>query len=88
MTRLFALRLGDESDLSYEDRAYAAIVAAAQTGLSPADAEKRISEVIIETQAVTRHSAPIRRAAVAMADSVPLPGGICSNARGRRGWAT
>jgi hypothetical protein len=50
MTRLFASKLSDGGDLSSEDRAYAARVVAAQTGLSPADAEKRVSEVIIETK--------------------------------------
>ena len=33
-----------------EDRAYAARMVAAQTGLSPADAEKRVSDVIIEAR--------------------------------------
>jgi hypothetical protein len=50
MTRLFAAKLGDGGDLSSEDRAYAARVVAAQSGLNPADAERRISEVIIETK--------------------------------------
>jgi hypothetical protein len=50
MTRLFASKLSDGGDLSSEDRAYAARVVAAQTGLSPTDAEKRVSEVIIETK--------------------------------------
>jgi hypothetical protein len=50
MTRLFASKLSDGGDLSSEDRAYAARVVAAQTGLSPADAEKRVSEVIVETK--------------------------------------
>jgi hypothetical protein len=50
MTRLFASKLSDGGDLSSEDRAYAARVVAAQTGLSPADAEKQVSEVIIETK--------------------------------------
>jgi hypothetical protein len=49
MTRLFASKLSDGGDLSSEDSAYAARVVATQTGLSPADAEKRVSEVIIET---------------------------------------
>ncbi len=50
MTRLFASKLSEGGDLTSEDRAYAAGVVAAQTGLSPADAEKRVSEVIIETK--------------------------------------
>jgi hypothetical protein len=50
MTRLFASKLSDGGDLTSEDRVYAAGVVAAQTGLSPADAEKRVSEVIIETK--------------------------------------
>jgi hypothetical protein len=50
MTGLFASKLSDGGDLGSEDRAYAARVVSAQTGLSPADAEKRVSEVIIETK--------------------------------------
>jgi hypothetical protein len=38
-------------DLSAPDRAYAAQVVAAQTGLSPADADKRVSEVFAQARA-------------------------------------
>ena len=50
MTRLFASKLSEGADLGSEDRAYAARMVAAQTGLSPADAEKRMSDVIIEAR--------------------------------------
>ena len=40
-----------KGDLSAQDRAYAAQVVAAQTGLSPADADKRVSEVFAQAKA-------------------------------------
>jgi hypothetical protein len=46
------------------------------------------SGVNLAVVAITRRSAPIRRATVAMANSIPLPGRICGNARGRRGRTT
>ena len=40
-----------KGDLSAQDRVYAAQVVAAQTGLSPADADKRVSEVFAQAKA-------------------------------------
>jgi hypothetical protein len=46
MTRLFASSLRNGSDLEPADRAYATKVVSARTGLSEADAEKRVNDVV------------------------------------------
>ena len=48
--RLLGAKLNSSGELSAEDRAYLARVVAAQTGLSQADAEKRVSDVVTETK--------------------------------------
>jgi hypothetical protein len=48
--RIFALSLRDGGDLAAPDRAYVAQVVAARTGLSQADAEKRVTDVIIQAK--------------------------------------
>jgi hypothetical protein len=42
-----------KGDLSAQDRAYAAQVVAARTGLSPADADRRISDILAQARAAT-----------------------------------
>jgi hypothetical protein len=42
-----------DQDLNQSDKAYVAQVVAARTGLSPADAEKRVNEVVTEAKAAT-----------------------------------
>jgi hypothetical protein len=50
MTRLFASSFRDGSDLEPADRAYAAKVVSARTGLSQADAEKRVNDVVSQAK--------------------------------------
>jgi hypothetical protein len=50
IVRIFALGLRDGGDLAATDRAYVAQVVAARTGLSQADAEKRVTDVIIQAK--------------------------------------
>jgi len=53
MTRLFTRSLRKGSDFSAADRTYVAQVVAARTGLSQADAEKRVTEVTNQAKAAT-----------------------------------
>jgi hypothetical protein len=48
--RLFAPVLRKGGDLSTTDRAYAARVVSARTGLNPADAERRVNDTIIQAK--------------------------------------
>jgi hypothetical protein len=48
--RMFAVGLRDGGDLSASDRVYVAQVVAARTGLSQADAEKRVTDVIVQAK--------------------------------------
>jgi hypothetical protein len=48
--RLFAASLRDDGEFAAADRAYVAQVVAARTGLSQADAEKRVTDVIIQAK--------------------------------------
>ena len=50
MLRLFARSFRNGGDLKPDDRAYVAKVVAARTGLSQADAEKRVNEVVTEAK--------------------------------------
>jgi hypothetical protein len=50
LVRLLSSSLANGGDLSPTDRAYAARVVAARTGLSPAEAEKRVAEVITQAK--------------------------------------
>jgi hypothetical protein len=50
MRRIFTVGLRDGADLSASDRVYVAQVVAARTGLSPADAEKRVTDVIAQAK--------------------------------------
>ena len=49
--RLWTSSFGDNRDLSATDKAYVAQVVAARTGLSQADAEKRVNDVIAQAKA-------------------------------------
>lgn len=49
--RLWTSDFQDDNDLSAPDRAYVARLVAAQTGMSPTDAERRIVEVVNEAKA-------------------------------------
>jgi hypothetical protein len=51
LTRLFTKSFHDTSDLSASDRTYVAKVVAARTGLSQADAEKRVNDVTTQVKA-------------------------------------
>jgi hypothetical protein len=51
VTRLWASSFGANADLAAADRTYVARLVAAQTGMSQADAEKRVNEVIVEAKA-------------------------------------
>ena len=53
MNRLFTRSLRKGSDFSPADRTYVAQVVAARTGLSQADAEKRVTEVTNQAKAAT-----------------------------------
>jgi hypothetical protein len=48
--RIFTVGLRDGGDIAAADRAYVARVVAARTGLSQADAEKRVTDVIIQAK--------------------------------------
>jgi hypothetical protein len=50
LARLFGSSLRDGGDVAPADRAYVAQVVAARTGLSQADAEKRVSDVITQAK--------------------------------------
>src|SRR3984885_14278841 len=50
MVRLFTTSFHNGNDLSAPDRAYVAKVVAARTGLSQADAEKRVNDVITQAK--------------------------------------
>jgi hypothetical protein len=49
--RLWTSSFGENGELSATDRAYVARVVAAQTGMSPTEAEKRVNDVIVEAKA-------------------------------------
>ena len=51
LIRLFSSSLGNGGDVSPADRAYTAQIVAARTGLSQADAEKRVADVITQAKA-------------------------------------
>jgi hypothetical protein len=51
VTRLWTSRFGENADLAAADRTYVARLVAAQTGMSQADAEKRVNDVIAEAKA-------------------------------------
>jgi hypothetical protein len=51
--RLWTADFAKDKDLNPSDKAYVAQVMAARTGLSPADAEKRVNEVVTEAKAAT-----------------------------------
>jgi hypothetical protein len=51
VTRLWASTFGQNADLAAADRTYVAQQIAAQTGMSQADAEKRVNDVITEAKA-------------------------------------
>jgi hypothetical protein len=50
MVRLFTTNLHNGSDLSTADRSYVAKIVSARTGLSQADAEKRVNEVLTQVK--------------------------------------
>ncbi len=64
ISRLLVTSFRNSGDVSAADRGYLARVVAARTGLSQADAEKRVSDVIAETQQAIDDA---RRAAAAFA---------------------
>jgi hypothetical protein len=49
--RLWTADFAKDQDLNASDKAYVAQVVAARTGLSPADAEKRVNEAVMEAKA-------------------------------------
>jgi hypothetical protein len=49
--RLWTSSFGDSGDLSPTDRTYVARLVAAQTGMSPPEAEKRVNDIIVEAKA-------------------------------------
>ena len=51
VTRLWTSSFGENADLAAADRTYVARLVAAQTGLSQADAEKRVNDVVTEAKA-------------------------------------
>ena len=51
MLRLFSSSLRNGGDLKPADRTYVSKVVAARTGLSQADAEKRVNEVVTQAKA-------------------------------------
>jgi hypothetical protein len=50
VSRLWTASFHDNQDLSAADKAYVAQVVAARTGMSQADAEKRVDDVITEAK--------------------------------------
>jgi hypothetical protein len=53
VVRLFTRSFRNGGDLKAPDREYVAKVVAARTGLSPADADKRVNEVVTQVKADT-----------------------------------
>jgi hypothetical protein len=53
MTRLFASSFRDGGDIKPADRAYVSKVVAARTGLSQADADKRVNDVVTQVKSDT-----------------------------------
>jgi hypothetical protein len=51
VTRLWTSSFGENADLAAADRTYVARLVAAQTGMSQADAEKRVNDVLTEAKA-------------------------------------
>jgi hypothetical protein len=51
MVRLFTTSFHNRNDLNTADRAYVAKVVSARTGLSQADAEKRVNDVVTQVKA-------------------------------------
>jgi hypothetical protein len=51
VTRLWTSTFGQNADLAPADRTYVARLVAARTGMSQADAEKRVNDVIVEAKA-------------------------------------
>ena len=51
MLRLWTAGFRDNGDLSAADRTYAARLVASRTGMSQADAEKRVNDVVTEAKA-------------------------------------
>ena len=51
MVRLFTTSFHNGADLNSADRAYVAKVVSARTGLSQADAEKRVNDVVTQVKA-------------------------------------
>jgi hypothetical protein len=64
VTRLWASTIGASGDLAPLDRAYVARVVSQQTGISEADAERRVSDVIFHAKAAADEA---RKAAAKMA---------------------
>jgi hypothetical protein len=64
VTRLLTASFRDGSDVAAPDRTYVASVIAARTGISQADAERRVSEVITEAKQATDRA---RKAAASFA---------------------
>jgi hypothetical protein len=64
VTRLWTSSVGANGELAPADRTYIARLIAAQTGMSPADAEKRVNDVVTEAKAVADRA---RRGAARMA---------------------
>jgi hypothetical protein len=62
--RLWTSSFGENADLAAPDRAYVARLVAAQTGLSQADAERRVNEIVTEAKAAADRA---RRGAVKFA---------------------
>ena len=60
MTRLFTTSFRNGGELKPADRTYVAKVVAARTGLSQADAEKRVNDVVTQVKSDTRRRPPGR----------------------------
>jgi hypothetical protein len=64
VTRLWTSSFAENADLAPPDRAYVARLVAARTGMSQADAEKRVTDVVTEAKAAADRA---RRGAAKMA---------------------
>jgi hypothetical protein len=91
LARLLTSSLRDDGDLSAVDRTYVEQVVAARTGLSLADAEKRVSDVVTQAKTAADKCTQGRRPPCSVANSIPSDRSLlcesCCN-RGRRspGW--
>ncbi len=85
MARLFTNSFRNGGDLKPADREYVAKVVAARTGMSQADADKRVNDVVTQNQGGHRCGAQGHRATGVLADGIPADRSILRESCRNRG---